>query len=150
MTANKLWFIDVSLKRTFNEKTSPKGFSASKCDVGNWIFSKSWEFLGGNFLGYFFLRNFWEEFFERIFLGEIFCEVYFGRNFLGGFFGRNFLGGIFRRNSLSTFLKLFEIRIWKGFFCLSRFWFLSRFWVNGEGRKENFQSLEVQRQAHRT
>ena len=21
--------------------TSPKGFSASKCDVGNWIFSKS-------------------------------------------------------------------------------------------------------------
>ena len=22
-------------------KTSPKGFSASKCDVGNWIFSKS-------------------------------------------------------------------------------------------------------------
>ena len=24
----------------FNE-TSPKGFSASKCDVGNWIFSKS-------------------------------------------------------------------------------------------------------------
>ena len=24
-----------------NEKTSPKGFSASKCDVGNWIFSKS-------------------------------------------------------------------------------------------------------------
>jgi Leu/Phe-tRNA-protein transferase len=22
------------------EKTSPKGFSASKCDVGNWIFSK--------------------------------------------------------------------------------------------------------------
>ena len=27
------------------EKTSPKGFSASKCDVGNWIFSKFWEFF---------------------------------------------------------------------------------------------------------
>ena len=25
----------------FFEQTSPKGFSASKCDVGNWIFSKS-------------------------------------------------------------------------------------------------------------
>ena len=30
----------------FFERTSPKGFSASKCDVGNWIFSKSWKFLG--------------------------------------------------------------------------------------------------------
>ena len=29
-------------------KTSPKGFSASKCDVGNWIFSKSWEFFGNS------------------------------------------------------------------------------------------------------
>ena len=28
------------------EKTSPKGFLASKCDVGNWIFFKSWEFFG--------------------------------------------------------------------------------------------------------
>ena len=25
----------------FDKKTSPKGFSASKFDVGNWIFSKS-------------------------------------------------------------------------------------------------------------
>ena len=30
--------------------TSPKRFSASKCDVGNWIFLKS--FFGGNSLGY--------------------------------------------------------------------------------------------------
>ena len=37
-----------------NVKTSPKGFSASKCNVGNWIFSKSWEFFVeffGNSLG---------------------------------------------------------------------------------------------------
>jgi hypothetical protein len=26
-------------------KTKLKGFSASKCDIGNWIFSKSWEFF---------------------------------------------------------------------------------------------------------
>ena len=30
------------------KKTSPKGFSASKCDVENWIFSKSWEFFGNS------------------------------------------------------------------------------------------------------
>ena len=35
--------------------TSPKGFSASKCDVRNWIFSKSWEFLGNSWI-------FWEFF----------------------------------------------------------------------------------------
>jgi hypothetical protein len=29
-------------------ETSPKGFSAFKCDVGKWIFSKSWEFLGNS------------------------------------------------------------------------------------------------------
>ena len=42
------------------EKTSPKGFSASKCDIGNWIFSKLgiFEKLFGIFL------DFWEEFFE--------------------------------------------------------------------------------------
>ena len=45
-------------------KTSLKGFSASKCEVGNWIFSKSWgifwEFL--NFLrifGEFFGNSLW-------------------------------------------------------------------------------------------
>ena len=58
-------------------KTSPKGFSASKCDVGNWIFSKSWVFfekvfgiLGGFFWNLFvgfFVGFFGEEFFKRIF-----------------------------------------------------------------------------------
>ena len=43
-------------------KTSPKGISTFMCDVRNWIFLKSWEFLGeffGNFWGFFgeFLRN---------------------------------------------------------------------------------------------
>ena len=85
-------------------ETSPKGFSASKCDVGNWIFSKSKDFfekLLGNFLyflegifGEIFWRIFWEEFF-----GRIFREEFFRRNFLGeicweDFFGRIFLRGI--------------------------------------------------------
>ena len=37
------------------EKTSPKGFSASKCDVGNWIFSifDFFEKLFGNSLDFF-------------------------------------------------------------------------------------------------
>ena len=68
-------------------KTSPKGFSASKCDVGI-------------FLIYFF-ENFKEfsvellaEFFGGIFFGGIFWEKFFGRIFLGGFFGRIF-GRIF-------------------------------------------------------
>jgi hypothetical protein len=43
-------------KRGMGAGTSPKGFSASKCDVGNWIFSKSWECFG-NVLGI-FLGNF--------------------------------------------------------------------------------------------
>ena len=34
--------------------------------------------------------------------------------------------------------------IWKELICLSRFWFLSRFCLNAQGRKEDkFQSLEV-------
>jgi hypothetical protein len=93
--------------------TSPKGFSASKCDEGNWIFSKSykffenffWKYFGffwyffGNFLGGFFWRNFlggifWEKFFGRIFLGGFFWEDFFGRIFLGGFFWEDFLRGI--------------------------------------------------------
>ena len=35
-------------------QTSPKVFLASKCDVGIWIFSKSWEFMGNS------LRILWE------------------------------------------------------------------------------------------
>ena len=62
----------------YTKKTSPKGFSASKCDVGNWIFSKSKEFfekLLGKFL------DFWEDFFGRIFFWKNFLEEVFGRNF---------------------------------------------------------------------
>ena len=48
-------------------KTSPKGFWASKCDVGNWIIQNLgnfWEFVAmfGEFFG-----NFWE--FRREFFG---------------------------------------------------------------------------------
>jgi hypothetical protein len=32
----------------FSIKTSPKGFSAFKCDIGNCILLKSWEFLGNS------------------------------------------------------------------------------------------------------
>ena len=54
------------------------------------------------------------------------------RNFFGGvlkekFFWRIFFGGILWE----------EINI-EGIDCLSRFWLLSRFCLNGEGRKENF------------
>ena len=45
---------------------------------------------------------------------------------MGGFFGEEFFG----RNYLVEINK--ELIL-----------FLSRFWVNGEGRKENFRSLEV-------
>ena len=76
-------------------KRSPKGFSASNYDVGNWIFSKSkifFEKLLGKFL--YFFGNFLEDF-----LGGIFFKESFGKEFLRGFFGRifgrNFLGGFF-------------------------------------------------------
>jgi hypothetical protein len=69
----------------------------------------------------FFRGIFWEKFFGRIFLGGFFLGGFFGRIFLGGLFG-----GFFGRNSLFT-LELTG---------LSRFWFLSRFCLNGEGRKE--------------
>ena len=71
---------------------SPKGFSASKCDVGNWIFSKFKDFfekLLGKFLD---------------FVGEFFGG-FFGRMFLGGFFGRNSSGGIL---TLLKSVRLFE------------------------------------------
>ena len=44
-------------------ETSPKGFLASKCDVGNWILGIFGKFLG-NFFGEFF-----QEFFENFSLG---------------------------------------------------------------------------------
>ena len=79
------------------KKTSPKGFSASKRDIGNWIFSKLGIFE--KLLDFFGLLGgfFW------IFLDEFFWRITFGgffwMNFLGGFFGgdlfwRIFLGGI--------------------------------------------------------
>jgi hypothetical protein len=90
-------------------KTSPKGFSASKCDVGNWIFSKSWNclrffffFIGGIFWGIF--RGFIGGMVLENFLGGIFLEDFFG----GICFGGIFLEELFGRNSLFTFLKLFE------------------------------------------
>ena len=106
------------------KKTSLKGFSASKCDVENWIFSKLgtfweiclkffWIFSGfwGEFFG-FFLDFFWMNFLgnlRRIFLWG--CLI-----FLGGFFGEDFFRRIFwedffGRNSLFILLKsasLFE------------------------------------------
>ena len=60
-------------------KTSPKGFSASKCDIGNWIFSKLgiFEKLFGIFLD-----------FSGMFGGNVldFLEDFFGEDFFGGFF----------------------------------------------------------------
>ena len=73
------------------------------------------------------------QFFWRRFFGGIFWEKCFGsifwEDFLGGFFWKDYLGGFFGeefsgRNSLCA-LELT---------CISRFWFLSRFW--GNGRKE--------------
>ena len=71
----------VEKYRSFVIETSPKGFSASKCDVGDWMFLKSWEFF----------RN-CLEFFGKF--SGIIWEDFCGRNFLGGFFGRIFLGEI--------------------------------------------------------
>ena len=65
----ELFFHPLNSFRSNNsifEVTSPKGFSAYKCDVGNWIFSKSWEFWG-YFLN--FLGILWEFFLE--FLGIV-------------------------------------------------------------------------------
>ena len=60
-------------------------------------------------------------------------DKFFWRIYLGRFFGRIigwiFLGGIVWE----------EFFVYIGIDLLSRFWFLSRFWGNGEkGRKENF------------
>ena len=111
-------------------KTSPKGFSASKCDVGNWIFQNLRnffrncleifleEFLWQNFLGGIFERNFLRGFYwEDLFLGGLFFGriVFWEDCFLGGFFWEDFWEDSFGMNSLFT-LELT---------CLSRFWFLS-------------------------
>ena len=85
---------------------------ARKCDVGNRIFSKSYEFLEklfGNFM------DFWGIFWSKFF-GGFFWEKFFGRIFWEGFFGRN---------------SLFTLELT----CLSKFWFLSRSWGNKEGSR---------------
>ena len=123
-------------------KTSPKGFSASKCVIENFIFSKSQEFFEkqyGNFLenffeffGFFFgifwnFLEFFGEFLCNIF-GGIFLVEFFGGIFLENFFWEEFFG----RNSLFTLALT----------CLSRFC------LNGEGQE--IQILRSATQAHRT
>jgi hypothetical protein len=99
-------------------------------------------FFGGNFWQENFLGEiFWEDFFGRIFLGEFFWEKFFWGNFLGGifwekFFGRNFLGGIL---CLHCYLNMKRIDLFVKI--------LSQ-WRRKEGQE--FRSLEVRRQAHRT
>ena len=51
LVQKKIIFVTLLKPKQWTEfpnlvQTSPKGFSASMCHVGNWIFSKSWEFLG--------------------------------------------------------------------------------------------------------
>ena len=87
-------------------KTSPKGFTASKCDVGNWIFSKSWEFFG-IFLGILWecfwnsLGMFWEFFGNPLgilqeFFGDTFGILWeFFREFFGNSLG-NSLGILYK------------------------------------------------------
>ena len=100
---NKVW---ETKKRGRKGKTSPKGFSASKCNEGNWMFSKSlrncleifwilWEhFLelfcnfGVNFLGFFLENSNFGMFMEEFFWGDLFWRNFFWeelilRNFLG-------------------------------------------------------------------
>ena len=115
--------------------TSPKGFSASKCDVENWIFSKYWNFLGilleffWNFFGIFWVF-FWK--FFGNFLG-IFWE-FFG-NFLGIFweFFVNSLGILweFFGNSLWILWEFFENSLgmycWGFWMCECWFWVI---WLN--------------------
>ena len=85
--------------KTILIQTSPKGFSASKCDVGNWIFSKLGTFLEivRKFFG--FLRDFFEEL-----LG--FFLDFFWKYFLGGFFLEDFFGGFFCLYCQLTYLNL--------------------------------------------
>jgi hypothetical protein len=59
-----------------SKTTSPKGFSASKCDEGNWLLSKSWNIFG-------IFLDFLGEFFMQIFSGEIFGRI-FWEDFFGG------------------------------------------------------------------
>ena len=114
------------------KEASPKGFSASKCDEGNWILSKSkksFEKFFGNFL---FRRIFLKEFIWRNCLGEIFWEDFLG-GFYGGIyledcfgeicFGEDFLGMIFFGGILweEFFERNYLVEINKELMFLSRF-----------------------------
>ena len=62
-------FLQLCNFKLSSERISPKGFLASKCNVGNWIFSKLGSFWGiflGRFFGRIFGRIFWEEFFVKL------------------------------------------------------------------------------------
>ena len=80
-------------------KTSPRGFLASKCNVGNWIFQNL----------RIFLESFWN------FFKSIFFEGCFLRDFLGGLLRRNFVQDIFGRISLE---ELFGRNFLEGILCL--------------------------------
>ena len=91
----------------------PSENDKNNADVGNWIFSKSYEFfekLFENFLEFFgeffgtFLGKFGEIFWEE-FLGRIFWKKCFERNFLGEeFFG----GGTFWEEFFVYIVKVLE------------------------------------------
>ena len=78
-------------------------------------------------------------------MGEIFCEEFlrgiFGRHLMGELFledysERNFFGGIFWEDFEDFFLHCkSQLRDLSS---LSRFWFLSRFLVNGERKEGEF------------
>ena len=76
-----------------------------------------------------FFGNFFVGFFWRIFLEEFFGRYFFGGLFLQDFFERIFFGEFFWEDQ-----NYFNI---EGIDCLSRFWFLSRFCLNAEERKED-------------
>ena len=80
-----------------------------------------WNFFGEIFLEDFLGGSFWEDFFIG-FLGGFFWEDFFGRIFFGGFFWEEFF-------------------VYIGIDLMSRFWILSRFCLNGEGRKEEGQEF---------
>ena len=102
-----------------------KGFSASKCNVGKWIFSKlgtCWEIVWKDFG--FFWGIFW------IFLGGIFFEEFFGCFF----FARNFFG----RNSLFALLKSGNLSKFESDWCFCQDFVSMK-------KEEEFRSLEVRR-----
>ena len=96
--------------------------------IGNQIFSKNLRnclCFSGFFFGFFGI-------FFGIFL-EFFCNVFgtfldfFWQDILGGFFWDDSFGRIFWGGFLVYFILM-----QKELICLSKFWFLSRFWVKAE------------------